>query len=259
MSLRRKILSTAVAATLSLAGVIAIATPAAATQTFTLADCGPALNGQTFSVYSGNDMSIRFTTCNKSVAFYVGSTAAPTSGTSVTISGGIFAVVSSDPQYRIDGYSGGGALPDGTYQVFYRYNPSTPFDGTFTVNVSGSSPSPSPSTDSTSTVPATVEFTLEPTGGTVCSTTSETSTTGSWLSLPSANECTPPAATPDARLLGWATTPDFPVAIAQRQVDNGWGAYEIFNDEGQITAVFIPAGGATQVSSAATLYPIWKS
>ena len=28
--------------------------------------------------------------------------------------------------------------------------------------------------------------------------------------------------------LGVATTPDFPVDLAQRPVDNGWGAYDMF-------------------------------
>jgi hypothetical protein len=28
-------------------------------------------------------------------------------------------------------------------------------------------------------------------------------------------------------ILGWATYEEFPVDIAQRQIDNGWGAYEI--------------------------------
>jgi len=117
----------------------------------------------------------------------------------------------------------------------------------------------SPSPSSSSPEPAVVELTLSPTDGTVCTSRGESGAVGTWLSLPSGNDCTPPATTPNALLLGWATTPDFPLAIAHRQVDNGWGAYEIFNDEGRITAVFIPAGGATQVSSAAALYPIWST
>ncbi len=96
------------------------------------------------------------------------------------------------------------------------------------------------------------------TDGTSCNTSAETTTGGSWVTLPAADNCTPPATQPNALLLGWSTTPDFPVAIAQRQVDNGWGAYEIFNDSGQITAVFIPAGGATNVTGQGNLYAIWK-
>lgn len=84
--------------------------------------------------------------------------------------------------------------------------------------------------------------------------------TGSWIQVPSEGDC---AITPDARfvpevgLLGWATTPDFPVAIAQRQIDNGWGAYEMSDASGNLAAVFIPAGGWTQASSDTNLFPIW--
>ena len=59
-------------------------------------------------------------------------------------------------------------------------------------------------------------------------------------------------------MLGWATSPNFPVEIAKRQVDNGWGAYETFNADGQLTGVFIPAGGATFLSTSGNLFPIWS-
>jgi hypothetical protein len=103
-----------------------------------------------------------------------------------------------------------------------------------------------------------VEISLTPTDGTTCTNSGESGKAGGWLNLPSANDCTPPAAMAGATLLGWATTPDFPVAIAQRQVNNGWGAYESFNEGGQITAVFIPAGRAIFLSGANNLYAIWN-
>ena len=83
---------------------------------------------------------------------------------------------------------------------------------------------------------------------------------GSWIQLPAASDCsiTPRAGGEEPSLLGWATREDFPAAIAQRQVDNGWGAYETFNDDGQLTGVFIPAGGHTTVSNDTNLYPIWS-
>jgi len=102
------------------------------------------------------------------------------------------------------------------------------------------------------------EISYTPTDGTTCSNSGESGIDGGWLTLPGANDCTPPAAKTGATLLGWATTPDFPVAIAQRQVSNGWGAYESYNDDGQITAVFIPAGLATFLSGSNTLYAIWN-
>jgi len=57
--------------------------------------------------------------------------------------------------------------------------------------------------------------------------------------------------------LGVATTTDFPVDVAQRQVDNGWGTYEMFDDEGDLESVFIPAGGSMFVWTQPRLYAVW--
>lgn len=87
---------------------------------------------------------------------------------------------------------------------------------------------------------------------------------GLWVQLPAADECSLTGSVRSggfddvaSELLGWATTPNFPVHFAQRQVDNGWGAYELFNSSGDLTAVFIPAGGWTQASADANLFPIF--
>jgi len=106
--------------------------------------------------------------------------------------------------------------------------------------------------------PQTFELSITPTEGTSCSNTALSGTAGTWINLPEANDCTPPPSEPGTILLGWATNPNFPVEIAQRQVDNGWGAYETFSADGQITGVFIPAGGAAFLSAAGKLYPIWS-
>ena len=114
---------------------------------------------------------------------------------------------------------------------------------------------------SSSSSPATSQsfgLSITPTDGTSCSNTSPSGTSGTWITLPGANDCTVPPTKPGATLLGWATNANFPVDIAQRQVDNGWGAYETFNADGQLTGVFIPAGGATFLSAAGKLYPIWS-
>lgn len=76
---------------------------------------------------------------------------------------------------------------------------------------------------------------------------------GGWLALPVIEDMSRSS----KRFLGWATSPDFPVAIAQRQVDNGWGAYETFNADGNLTSVFIPARHATQVSGNSDFYAVW--
>lgn len=94
--------------------------------------------------------------------------------------------------------------------------------------------------------------------GALCSTASQSGDAGSWMPLPGEESCTPPTSKPGARLLGWATSPGFPVALARRQVDNGWGTYEMLGDDGQLIAVFIPVGGSTLVSAAGNLYPIWS-
>jgi len=119
---------------------------------------------------------------------------------------------------------------------------------------------PTPSTGSSVAAPRAIslDFTL-PTG-IECRFDSVEASLGSWIELPSASDCTITTRTTDSQptLLGWATNADFPINIAQRQVDNGWGAYETFNSDGQITGVFIPAGGYTLVSNDTNLHPIWS-
>ena len=66
--------------------------------------------------------------------------------------------------------------------------------------------------------------------------------------------------TPDGHdLLGWSTDKNFPVDIAQRQVDNNWGAYETHNDDGRITSVFIPVGHHANITSDTQLHAIWST
>jgi len=104
----------------------------------------------------------------------------------------------------------------------------------------------------------TFEVMLLPSDGATCRNSSVAGVSGTWVELPAANACTQPAGRPGAILLGWATSPNFPVNLAKRQVDNGWGAYETFNADGQLSGVFIPAGGATLLSAAGELYTVWS-
>jgi len=110
----------------------------------------------------------------------------------------------------------------------------------------------------TTSQPQPVALSINSGDGSSCRQSSESGFAGSWMNLPGADDCTAPATKPGATLLGWATTPNFPVDIAQRQVSNGWGAYEMVNDEGRLTAVFIPAGGATFLSGDGNLFAIWS-
>jgi hypothetical protein len=127
--------------------------------------------------------------------------------------------------------------------------------GTQTINFAGNVDGGGSSQSST---PQVFELSLSPGDGTTCVTASQTGVGGTWVTLPGASDCTPPASKAGASLLGWATTPNFPVAIAQRQINNGWGTYESYNEAEQLVAVFIPAGRATYVSGSNNLYAIWN-
>lgn len=96
--------------------------------------------------------------------------------------------------------------------------------------------------------------------GVACNFDSVEASRGAWIELPTAGDCTITSrgGSEDPSLLGWATKEDFPVDIAERQVANNWGAYETFGDDGQLTGVFIPAGGYTAVTGDTNLYPIWS-
>ena len=80
---------------------------------------------------------------------------------------------------------------------------------------------------------------------------------GSWVTLPT--PANPPASSPNSTFLGWATYEGFPVQIAQRQVSNGWGAYEVFRDDGSLRGVFIPAGGAACIAAPAPMFAVWSA
>lgn len=57
------------------------------------------------------------------------------------------------------------------------------------------------------------------------------------------------------RFLGWATSPDFPVMVADKQVAAGHGVIDdFFNGERMI---FIPVGGSALISGDNQLYAIW--
>jgi hypothetical protein len=75
----------------------------------------------------------------------------------------------------------------------------------------------------------------------------------SWLRLPDATMCTKA----DATLLGWSTSPTFPVTRARAQIARGWGAIDEVLDGSRV--IFIPAGGATAATGENTLHAIWGS
>lgn len=78
-----------------------------------------------------------------------------------------------------------------------------------------------------------------------------------WQALPQSQDVVGIGPNEGKVFLGMATTPNFPVDIAQRQVDNGWGAYEMHGDDGKVESVFIPAGGSMFVWTQPRLYAVW--
>lgn len=112
---------------------------------------------------------------------------------------------------------------------------------------------------SSTTSSPSITFSLSFSGDGTCSTTFVYAVQGQWVSLPGSASCQKFPESPDAQLLGWATSPTFPVSIAKRQVDNRWGAYETFDSRGRLSGVFIPAGGYAHLSGNNTLYQIWSN
>ena len=262
---------------------LAFASPAQAVTLVTFADCQSALNGQTITVPSGEtSFFINFTSCSVTTPasgsgvaqtnpnLILSNTANPpqpgggNNPSDYSVSGQLQLMVSSasSPGSISGSRQGGpGAIPDGIYTVYFGYFTSAPssYYGSFTVDVGGSGGGGSPSPTSTS-APALETLTLEvSTGGTTCTGGSPTGYTGSWLQLPAADACSQsgPNANPNAKLLGWATDPIFPVAVAQQIVDLKYGPIDDYFYG--MRMIFIPAGGWTYFSSSNNLYPIWSS
>lgn len=284
--MRRVIISFATSLALVVSGGVLAVAPASAVTVVTFANCQTALNGQTINVPSGEtNLFVTFASCDVT-------TPAASSGASQTNPNLILSTSANPPQpgggnnlseFNISGQLrlnvsvgspgsisgsrgiGSGAIVDGVYTVYFGYFTSAPssYYGSFTIDVGGSGGGGGSSSSSSSSSTPTVEtLNVEVSGSdTACTGGNPSASSGSWLTLPSAEDCTQtgPKADPSAKLLGWATDPNFSVEIAKRQVANGWGAYETFNAEGQLTGVFIPAGGATFVSGSNNLYPIWSS
>lgn len=95
--------------------------------------------------------------------------------------------------------------------------------------------------------------------GATCTGGNPSGTSGSWLTLPGADQCSQsgPTAKPGAKLLGWSTSSNFPIARAQAQIDKKWGVIDEEIDG--IRMIFIPGGMATFVSGSNNLFPIWSA
>ena len=115
------------------------------------------------------------------------------------------------------------------------------------------------SVGSSSAVPASVDVNLglSAEDGSVTSSWAASTVVGTWKQLPESTNVVGAGDNLGKAFLGVATSENFPVEIAQRQVDNGWGAYEIYSDDGRLSSVFIPAGGWAHVTAQPRLFPVW--
>jgi len=144
--------------------------------------------------------------------------------------------------------TGMGITRDGTRTYVANYS-------SFDVSVidSGVSALPDPTTLPTATL--SLDFGPIPAS---CTRGNPSGVQGTWVTLPTADQCsqTSPDAHSDARMLGSSTSPNFPAATAQSQVDKDWGVMD--DSISGVRMIFIPAGNSTLLSGDNTLFSIWS-
>jgi YVTN family beta-propeller protein len=107
-------------------------------------------------------------------------------------------------------------------------------------------------------VPQVVSVDLDLEAAELPAASSQSAILGSWYQLPASADVVGVGENAGKTFLGVATREDFPVAIAQRQVDNGWGVYEIYDADGRLESVFILAGKSLHLTAAPRLHAIWS-
>ena len=118
---------------------------------------------------------------------------------------------------------------------------------------------PSDGSGSQSVAPQSVNVDIGLDAGDIPASWSGETTIGSWFSLPASSEVSGTGENAGKEFLGVATSEDFPVDIAQRQIDNRWGVYEIYGDDGSLKSVFIPAGYSMHITAAPRVFAIWSN
>ena len=118
---------------------------------------------------------------------------------------------------------------------------------------------PSDGSGSQSVAPQSVNVDIGLDAGDIPASWSGETTIGSWFSLPASSEVSGTGENAGKMFLGVATREDFPVDIAQRQIDNRWGVYEIYGDDGSLKSVFIPAGYSMHITAAPRVFAIWSN
>ena len=150
-------------------------------------------------------------------------------------------------------YSGGSGLYDDSWIVS---SPSQDFSLRTYVDVPAA---PSNGSGSQSVAPQRVNVDIGLGAGEIPVSWSSETTIGSWFSLPASSEVSGTGENAGKMFLGVATREDFPVDIAQRQIDNRWGVYEIYGDDGSLKSVFIPAGYSMHITAAPRVFAIWSN
>jgi hypothetical protein len=206
----------------------------------------------TTSVNAGGSLSFSLINCNVPLPDtpFIGTY------TAGIASGPAFTAISSSPQV-VEGFTINPGTPPGTYADAFRLQSSLAPTSGFWIRVTVVVPTPSTPGAPQLPQPTLQRVALDAGAGHSCNVTTLIAFRGTWVSLPAAGECRSAAGPRVMLLLGWATTPTFPIEIAKRQVSNGWGAYEMIDARGRLSSVFIPAGGATLISGDNTLYAIW--
>ncbi|MFY9207870.1 MAG: hypothetical protein WAO33_02030, partial [Candidatus Nanopelagicales bacterium] len=183
-----------------------------------------------FVAVASSGIGNRVMTSPDGINWTIRTSAADNGWRSVTYSAGLFVAVASSG-------TGNRVMTSGTS------TPAAPSDG------SGSQ----------SVAPQSVNVDIGLDTGEVPASWSGETTIGSWLSLPATSEVSGTGENAGKEFLGVATSEDFPVEIAQRQIDNGWGAYEIYADDGSLLSVFIPAGYSVHVTASPRVFAIWST
>jgi hypothetical protein len=155
-----------------------------------------------------------------------------------------------------DTYSGGTSLDDSPEDRNWRQTAYKDMSLRTYVDVPAA---PSNGSGSQSVAPQSVNVDIGLDTGEIPAPWSGETTIGSWLSLPATSEVSGTGDNAGKRFLGVATSEDFPVDIAQRQIDNRWGVYEIYGDDGSLKSVFIPAGYSMHITAAPRVFAIWSN
>ena len=132
------------------------------------------------------------------------------------------------------------------------------FSGSVSVIATGLGASSGGGSGSAGAVPQVVSVDLDLEAAELPASRPQSATIGSWYQLPASADVVGVGENAGKTFLGVATREDFPVAIAQRQVDNGWGVYEIYDADGRLESVFIPAGKHLHLTAAPRLHAIWS-